>query len=65
MNNIKCCATCRHLVQTPKNNRYGDVENFCIATGYYCIAIYKDREKIGMYVPGGKKLECRYERKNN
>lgn len=59
---IECCANCKYLVSTPKNNRYGDIENFCLITGYYLHGIHKDRNKIKHFSPGGKKLECKYER---
>lgn len=58
---IECCANCKHLISTPKNNRYGDVEHFCLSTGYYIHQIYKDKNKIKHYTPGGKELECKYE----
>lgn len=62
-NDVECCANCQWLVQTPKNNRYGDIENFCICTGYFCAGIYKDRNKVRHYTPGGRELNCRYKRK--
>ena len=43
---IECCANCKYLVSTPKNNRYKDVEHFCLATGYFAHGINKDRNKI-------------------
>lgn len=60
---IPCCANCKHLVQTPKNNRYGDMENFCMVTGYFCIGIHKDVRNYRRFTPGGKELICRYEKK--
>ena len=61
---IECCANCRYLISTPKNNRYGDIEHFCVVTGYYCYGIYKDRNKLKHFTPGGKELECKYERRD-
>lgn len=58
----ECCANCRHCVVKPKNNRYGDMEYFCLITGYFLIGAYKDRNKVKRYTPGGRELECRYER---
>ena len=62
-NMIECCANCKHLISTPKNNRYGDMEHFCIATGYFTYGINKDRNKVKRFTPGGKELECKYERR--
>lgn len=60
---IECCANCKHLISTPKNNRYGDMEHFCLSTGYFVIEIYKDRNKCRHLTPGGRELNCTYERK--
>lgn len=60
---IECCSNCKKCVSTPKNNRYGDVEHFCLATGYYLFGVNKDRNKINRYTPGRKKLVCSYERR--
>ena len=62
MKDIECCANCKHYVSTPKNNRYGDIERFCLVTGYFIIGAYKDRNKVKHYTPGGKELVCKYER---
>lgn len=63
MEGIECCASCKHCVAYPKNNRYGDVDYMCLIGGYYITGIHKDRNKIRRLTPGGRKLECRYERK--
>lgn len=63
MNEVECCANCKHLVAFPRGNSYGDVDYLCLVTGYYCHGIRKDRNKVEHYSPGGKKLECRYERR--
>ena len=64
MNNmVECCANCKHCVSIPKNNRYNDVEHFCMITGYFLHGINKDRHKVKHFTPGGKELECKYERK--
>lgn len=47
----------------PRNNRYGDTDNFCMYLGYYCTGIYKDRNKVRHFTPGGRELKCNYERK--
>lgn len=60
---VECCANCKHLIDYPKGNRYGDVEHLCLITGYYTHAIYKDRKTIKRFTPGGRELKCRYERK--
>lgn len=57
----ECCANCRHCVSTPKNNRYGDMEHFCISMGYFVHWIYKDRNKFRHLTPGGRELTCDYE----
>jgi hypothetical protein len=62
--NVECCANCKWLEQTPRNNRYGDTDNFCIYLGYYCTGIYKDRNKVRHFTPGGRELKCNYERKS-
>ena len=59
----ECCANCRNCVAYPKNNRYGDVDYMCLINGYYVDAVNKDRSKIKRFSPGGRELECRYERK--
>lgn len=56
------CGNCKHLVSIPKNNRYGDMEHFCMVTGYFVHGIYKDRNSVKRYTPGGKELYCCYER---
>lgn len=58
----ECCINCKHCIATPKNNRYGDIEYFCIATGYFLHGVTKDRNKVKRYSPGGKELECQYEK---
>lgn len=60
---VECCANCKHLISTPKNNRYGDMEHFCMVTGYFTHGIDKDRNKVKHFTPGGKVLECKYERR--
>lgn len=62
---VECCANCTHCVSIPKNNRYGDIEHFCLVTGYFLHGIKKDKNKVRRYTPGGGELKCRYERKNN
>lgn len=59
---VECCANCKYLVSTPKNNSYGDVDNFCLVTGYYLHGINKDRNKVKRFTPSGKELKCKYER---
>lgn len=63
MKEIECCKNCKHCVAYPKNNRYDDVDYMCLISGYYIIGTDKDRNKIERYTVGGRKLECRYERK--
>ena len=60
---IECCANCKHCIDFPKNNRYGDVEHLCLVTGYFTHGINKDRNKVKHFSPGGKELECKYERR--
>lgn len=62
--NVECCANCKWLEQTPRNNRYGDTDNFYMYLGYYCTGIYKDRNKVRHFTPGGRELKCNYERKS-
>ena len=59
--NVECCANCKWLEQTPRNNRYGDTDNFCMYLGYYCTGIYKDRNKVRHFTPGCRELKCNYE----
>lgn len=63
-NTIDCCANCKNLVSTPKGNRFGDMEHFCMKTGYLVSQIYKDTHKYKRYTPGGKELNCEYERED-
>ena len=60
---VECCANCKHCVAAPKNNKYGDIEYFCLVTGYYLHSVNKDISKIKRYTPSGKELECKYERR--
>lgn len=60
---VECCANCKYLLDYPRNNAYGDIDHLCMVTGYYTHGIYKDRHLLEHYSPGGKKLVCRYERK--
>jgi hypothetical protein len=60
---IECCANCKHCIDIPKNNRYGDVEHFCLVNGYFLIGVHKDRRKVKGFSPGGKELECRFEKR--
>lgn len=60
---IDCCLTCSHLVSNPKNNRYGDMEHFCLKTGYLVSLVHKDVHKYKHLSPTGKELPCNYERK--
>ena len=62
--NVECCANCKWLEQIPRNNRYGDTDNLCIYLGFYCTGIYKDRNKVRHFTPGGRELKCNYERKS-
>lgn len=60
---IECCANCKHCVSMPKDNRYGDIEHFCLINGYYLHEVNRDRNNIKRFSPNGKELECIYERK--
>lgn len=60
---VECCANCKHCVDYSKNNRYGDVEHLCLVTGYFIQGFNKDRNKVKRFSPGGKELECKYERR--
>ena len=64
-NDIECCANCKHRLDYPRNNKYGDVDHLCIISGYFIIEIYKDHRKVKGYSPGGRELECKYERNDN
>lgn len=59
---LECCANCKNFAFLLKNNKYQDIELFCFATGYFISGIFKDKRKIKHYSPGGKILECKYER---
>jgi hypothetical protein len=64
--NIECCANCKYCLEFPRNNSYGDIDYLCVVTGYFtCCSswIHKDRNKVKWYSPGGRKLKCKYERK--
>lgn len=61
--NIDCCANCKHCIVTPKNNKYGDMEYFCMKIGYYCTGVHKDVHKYKHLSPGGRELDCQYERR--
>lgn len=57
----KCCRNCKNLIACPRNNRYGDVDYFCLITGYYTSGIDKDISKVKRFSPGGKELSCQWE----
>ena len=61
---VECCANCAYLMDFPKGNKYGDVEHFCLITGYYTHNIHKDRKTIKHFSPGGKELHCHYKNKD-
>lgn len=65
LNEVECCSNCKHCVDEETNNRYRDIKHFCLITGYYLHGANKDRNKIERFSPGGKKLECRYEKRDN
>lgn len=60
---VECCANCKHCLEFPRNNRYHDVDHFCVATGYFTSGIYKDRNKLRHFTPGGRELICKYEKR--
>ena len=62
-NTIACCASCKHCLEYPRGNRYGDIDYICAINGYFMHSINKDISKIKHFTPGGRELECRYERK--
>ncbi len=59
---VECCQNCRYCLKFPRNNQYGDIDYMCAVDGYYHLNITIDRNKVRRYTPGGKELECRYER---
>lgn len=59
----ECCATCKYCLAYPRENRYGDVDYLCAVTGYFMHSIHKDIHTIRQFSPGGRELECRYQRK--
>lgn len=59
---VECCMNCKHRVSIPKNNSYGDVEHFCLKTGYFLHGVNKDRHKVKRFSPSGRELKCEYER---
>ncbi len=62
---VKCCRNCAHLIDYPRNNRYGDVEHLCIVTGYLTTGIDRDISKIKRYSPGGRELQCKWKGKSD
>ena len=62
-NTIACCANCKHCLEYLRGNRYGDIDYRCAINGYVMHSINKDSSKIKHFTPGGRELECRYERK--
>lgn len=60
---VECCRNCRYCIELPTGNRYGDIAYMCGVDGYYLAGITADRNKVRRYTVGGKRLECRYERK--
>ena len=64
-NTTECCANCSNCIAVPKNNSYGDIDHWCLCTGYYLTGIHKDHRKVRRYSPGGKELTCDYRAKEN
>lgn len=64
---VKCCANCKYCIDIPRNNKYGDVDYLCVITGHFIpfYGITKDRVQIKCYSPGGKELECKFEKKQD
>jgi hypothetical protein len=60
---IECCANCKNCLQYPRNNRYEDIDYLCLIHGYYISGIYKDRNKVKRFSPGGRELKCKFEKK--
>lgn len=65
MNSVqkKCCRTCANLAQFPKKNHYGDIDYFCLSTGYYCSGVDRNISEVKRYSPGGKELKCEWKGK--
>lgn len=62
---IECCANCKNCLDYPRGNKYGDVDHLCIVDGYFVMGVHKDRTKVKGYSPGGRELQCKYERKTD
>lgn len=60
---IKCCRNCHNLIEYPRNNKYKDIDYFCIMTGYFTSGIDQDITKVMRYSPGGKELKCEWKEK--
>lgn len=60
---VECCLNCKYCVSFPRNNRYGDIDYFCMVTEFFLHGVKKDRNKFERFTPGGRKLECKYERR--
>lgn len=45
-NTIACCANCKHCLEYPRGNRYGDIDYMCAINGYFMHSINKDISKI-------------------
>lgn len=62
IDDIKCCLNCRNCIPIPRNNKYGDIDYLCLVHTYFLHGVKKDITKVKRYSPGGRELECRYER---
>ena len=62
---IECCINCKNCLDYPRGNKYEDVDHLCIVNGYFVMGVHKDRTKVKRYSPGGRELQCKYERKTD
>ncbi len=43
---VECCLNCKYCVSFPRNNRYGDIDYFCMVTEFFLHGVRKDRNKL-------------------
>lgn len=57
-NTIACCANCKHCLEYPRGNRYGDIDYMCAINGYFMHSINKDISKLSISLPAAGNLNA-------
>lgn len=63
MDSAKYCKDCKYCLAFPRNNSYGDTDYLCHYNGYFVSNIKKDMRTVKLFTPGGRELQCGYEKR--